>query len=150
MKRFTMILKKYSKTRIDHDTELYWAQRLRIGDDFSIIDVMQPVLYEDDDSSISSFSTNSTVDDNPGTGRTIDKFIYQIPGRALERLAFRLTISSLPPERILRYIASQTDTVQQCAIFMWHFQPHETYPLAFGCVTTTVISGIKGLVKQSR
>ena len=150
MKRFITILKKNSKARIDDETELYWTQRLRAGHDLSIMDVLQPVLYEDEDSSIITFSTNSTVDDNPGTGRIIDKFIYQIPGRALERLALRLTISSLSPERILGYFASQTATAQHCAIFMWHFEPHTFYPWSLECMSSTMISGIKGLAKQSQ
>ena len=40
---------------------------------------------EDDASSISSCSTNATMDNIPGTGRTIDMCFYQPVGRAIER-----------------------------------------------------------------
>ena len=46
----------------------------------------------DDTSSISSFSTNATMDNIPGTGRTIDMCFYQPVGRAIERLALRIAI----------------------------------------------------------
>ena len=39
---------------------------------------------EDDTSSISSFSTNATMDNIPGTGRTLDMHFYQPVGRAIE------------------------------------------------------------------
>ena len=40
----------------------------------------------------SSNSTDSTctVDDNPGTGRTVDKYVYQPLGRKLERMMFKI------------------------------------------------------------
>ena len=47
---------------------------------------------EDDASSISSCSTNATMDNIPGTGRTIDMRFYQPVGRAIERLALRIAI----------------------------------------------------------
>ena len=38
------------------------------------------------DSELSCFSTSTmTVNDNPGTGRVLDKFVFQRGGRALER-----------------------------------------------------------------
>ena len=45
-----------------------------------------------DTSSISSFSTNATMDNIPGTGRTIDMCFYQPVGRAIEKLALRIAI----------------------------------------------------------
>ena len=65
---------------------------------------------EDEDyaMSISSFSTNATMDSNPGAGVTIDKYFYQICGRAIERLALkvsmRLNIYHPSPAQILRCI----------------------------------------------
>ena len=63
---------------------------------------------EDDTSSISSFSTNATMDNIPGTGRTIDMRFYQPVGRAIERfalkIAIRLNIYHPSPAQILRYL----------------------------------------------
>lgn len=50
-------------------------------------------------SSISSLSM-ATIDDNPGTGRLIDKYIYQVVGRMIERCAGRIVFRSLPPNAI--------------------------------------------------
>ena len=63
---------------------------------------------EDDTMSISSFSTNATMDDNPGTGLTIDKYFYQPVGRAIEKfalkIAIRLNICHPSPAQIFRVI----------------------------------------------
>lgn len=59
---------------------------------------------DDDTSSISSHSTTSTVDDIPGTGRIIDKHLYQKLGRKLECFIFRMKLGSLPPAQIFRFI----------------------------------------------
>ena len=62
---------------------------------------------EDDASSISSFSTNATMDNIPGTGRTIDMCFYQPVGRAIEKfalkIAIRLNICHPSPAEILRF-----------------------------------------------
>ena len=62
---------------------------------------------EDDTSSISSFSTNATTDNIPGTGRTIDMCFYQPVGRAIEKfalkIAIRLNICHPSPAQILRF-----------------------------------------------
>ena len=62
---------------------------------------------EDDTSSISSFSTNATMDNIPGTGRTIDMRFYQPVGRAIEKfalkIAIRLNICHPSPAQILRF-----------------------------------------------
>ena len=61
----------------------------------------------DDTSSISSFSTNATMDNIPGTGRTIDMRFYQPVGRAIEKfalkIAIRLNICHPSPAQILRF-----------------------------------------------
>ena len=63
---------------------------------------------KDDTSSISSFSTNATTDNIPGTGRTIDMRFYQPVGRAIERfalkVAIRLNICHPSPAQILRFL----------------------------------------------
>ena len=62
---------------------------------------------EDDTSSISSFSTNGTMDNIPGTGRTLDMRFYQPVGRAIEKfalkIAIRLNICHPSPAQILRF-----------------------------------------------
>lgn len=58
----------------------------------------------DDTSSILTVSTNATMDNIPGTGRTIDTFVYQFFGRKLERFIFRMSMSNLSPDRILRHL----------------------------------------------
>ena len=63
---------------------------------------------EDDASSISSCSTNATMDNIPGTGRTLDMCFYQPAGRAIERfalkVAIRLNICHPSPAQILRFL----------------------------------------------
>ena len=63
---------------------------------------------EDDTSSISSCSTNATMDNIPGTGRTIDMCFYQPVGRAIEKsalkIAIRLNICHPSPAQILRFL----------------------------------------------
>ena len=63
---------------------------------------------EDDTSSISSCSTNATMDNIPGTGRTIDMCFYQPVGRAIEKfalkVAIRLKIWHPSPAQILRFV----------------------------------------------
>ena len=62
---------------------------------------------KDDTSSISSFSTNATMDNIPGTGRTLDMCFYQPVGRAIEKfalkIAIRLNICHPSPAQILRF-----------------------------------------------
>lgn len=96
----------------------------------------------DHTSSILTISTNATMDNNPGTGRTIDTHLYQFLGRKLERFIFRISMANLPPDRILQYL--QTPFL----IF-----PVTSSPL--GDVMQTIekgdkIAGLKSLVKQSK
>ena len=61
-----------------------------------------------DTSHISSFSTNATMDNIPGTGRTIDMCFYQPVGRAIEKfalkVAIRLNVCHPSPAQILRFL----------------------------------------------
>ena len=63
---------------------------------------------DSDTASISSVSTNATMDDIPGTGRTIDKYFYQPVGRAIERFAPKITMrfnfGHPSPAQILRFL----------------------------------------------
>ena len=62
----------------------------------------------DDTSSISSCSTNATMDNIPGPGRAIDMYFYQPVGRAIEKFALnigmRLNICHPSPAQILHFI----------------------------------------------
>ena len=47
-----------------------------------------------DNASLLTGSSTSTTTDNPGTGRVIDKYIYQVLGRMLERCAGRIAMAT--------------------------------------------------------
>ena len=70
---------------------------------------------EDDASSISSCSTNATMDNIPGTGRTLDMCFYQPVGRAIEKfalkVAIRLNICHPSPAQILRVLQLSPDRI---------------------------------------
>lgn len=52
-----------------------------------------------------SMSTLATIDDIPGTGRSIDKYVYQPIGRSIERLLLALELRYFrPPEKSARQI----------------------------------------------
>ena len=54
-----------------------------------------------DDSSLSSHSTTSTVTDNIGPGRTLDKYVYQVIGKMLERCMGRIAMSKFLSSRAI-------------------------------------------------
>ena len=47
-----------------------------------------------DNASLLTGSSTSTMTDNPGTGRIIDKYIYQVLGRMLEQCAGRIAMAT--------------------------------------------------------
>ena len=116
---------------------------------------MQSYIIEldDDDNarSIESFSTTATVDDNPGTGRVLDKYFFQPAGRRIERLAMRFMIWHLHPWRIEAFINQN---------FKGHIYIISKRTLnqalqdidisAENGLGTTVISGLKSLVRQAQ
>ena len=73
---------------------------------------------EDGTSSISSCSTNATMDNIPGTGRTLDMCFYQPVGRAIEKfalkIAIRLNIYHPSPAQILRFFGLWDDIRYGC------------------------------------
>lgn len=71
------------------------------------IDFLRTLTDDNDTSTISLYSTNSTVDDNPGTGRLIDKHIYQRLGRKLERFLFWIKPPMLTPGQICAFFEKQ-------------------------------------------
>lgn len=107
---------------------------------------------DDDANSVSSHSTNATVDDNPGTGRLIDKYLYQREGRRLEYFIFRIRLPSLPPARISRFIEDQYG-----AFLLLRYEDDIGVPLSdlptlicFDSRGSTTLSGMKSLVQQTR
>ena len=101
---------------------------------------------EDDALSISSLSTNATMDNNPGPGRLIDTYIYQRLGRKIERFAARINISTLHPSQIVQrlnlrptpwrtYLDGSTDeTIKEVSLLHG----------------SEVVAGLKCLVRQTR
>ena len=112
---------------------------------------------EDDRSSISSHSTNSTVDDNPGPGRLVDKYLYQRLGRKLEKVAIRLGFVNPDPSQIVPFFT-------RLYTLRW-FTPVYSASLSSSLRSITsrhgnsdhrhdrdsaLIAGLKSLVKQSQ
>ena len=101
-----------------------------------------------DTGSIETFSTNATVDDNPGTGRVLDKYFYQPAGRRIERLALRFTIRYLHPWRISEFLSTLkgiglSEPQQTLDEALRHFS-------RLGSIGSTVVSGLKSLVRQAQ
>ena len=99
--------------------------------------------------SMITIDTMETMDDNPGTGRTVDKYFFQPIGRKIERFAMRITIASLPPWKITQYLDDNLE--------LYSGIPH--CKVGIGQALTflgrlkrgsTVITGLKSLVKQTR
>lgn len=105
---------------------------------------------DDDDNSITSFSTTATADNLPGTGRTVDTYIFQPVGRRIERLAMRFTIASLHPARIAQYI--ETDETEYFPYsFNWYTLNEVVADLCgYRQNGSTILAGMKGLVKQTQ
>ena len=104
-----------------------------------------------DDDSVSSVSTMETMDDNPGTGRMIDKHVYQKLGGKIERLFCRIGMSFLSPDRIVRYIVSQKTSSSLIGIDVRAIR--ETNSLTdylVGSYGAPVLAGVKSLVRQTR
>lgn len=104
---------------------------------------------DNDGNSIISTST-ATVNNQPGAGRFIDTHIFQPMGRRFERLAMRFTIASLHPARIAQYI--EADDISLTPIYDVTMTLHDA--IALLCLRrpngSTVVAGIKGLVKQTQ
>lgn len=106
---------------------------------------------DDDASSISSVSTNATMDNIPGPGRTIDTYIYQFFGRKLERFIFRISISSFSPDKIAQCLCFDGsgpwppgqsplgDVIQEISV-----------DKSLCCEPRARVAGLKSLVKQSQ
>ena len=64
--------------------------------------VTADMFASSDNASLLTGSSTSTMTDNPGTGRVIDKYIYQVLGRMLERCAGRIAMSTYLSARTIR------------------------------------------------
>ena len=104
---------------------------------------------EDDTSSISSFSTNATMDNIPGTGRTLDMCFYQPVGRAIEKfalkVAIRLNICHPSPAQILRFLGLSSGVY----LFLKLEKPSDVIA-RISAVKPTAVPGVLSLVQQSQ
>ena len=104
---------------------------------------------EDDTSSISSFSTNATMDNIPGTGRTIDMRFYQPVGRAIEKfalkMAMRLNICHPSPAQILRFFDLSLSMTRPRVVK----KPGDVIA-RISAVKPTAVPGVLSLVQQSQ
>lgn len=97
---------------------------------------------DDDTNSALTVSTNATMDNNPGTGRTIDTYVYQFLGRKLEHVIFRMSMGYLSPDRILQFLMRRTVIVESFD------RPSLSEILRM--IPKDRVSGLKCLVKQSQ
>ena len=108
------------------------------------------IKYEDDTSSISSCSTNATMDNIPGTGRTIDMCFYQPVGRAIEKFALkaaiRMNLCHPSPAQILSFF--------RLSPYMWWESGVMEKPsdviARISAVQPSAVPGILSLVEQSQ
>lgn len=146
MPNIIKFIAKPFKRKPDVDSSYYYNGLLFYTD----ISALQPRQEEDDDDcSMITIDTMETMDDNPGTGRTVDKYFFQPIGRKIERFAMRITIASLPPWKITQYLDDNLE--------LYSGIPH--CKVGIGQALTflgrlkrgsTVITGLKSLVKQTR
>ena len=103
---------------------------------------------EDDTSSINSFSTMATMDNIPGTGRTLDMCFYQPVGRAIEKfalkIAIRLNICHPSPAQILRFLGLLDDVC-----FGMVKKPSDVIAV-ISAAQPSAVPGILSLVRQSQ
>lgn len=110
-------------------------------------DVYRSETDDNDTSTIRTYSTNSTVDDNPGPGRLIDKHIYQRLGRKLERFIIWIKPPMLLPAHILAYFEKQNNGH---GIFYSWDPTYRKRSILGPFREKTSIYGLKCLVKQAQ
>ena len=103
----------------------------------------------DDTSSISSCSTNATMDNIPGTGRTLDMCFYQPVGRAIEKfalkIAIRLNICHPSPAQILRFLG----LFPRCGIWYEVKKPSDVIA-RISAERPSAVPGILSLIQQAQ
>jgi hypothetical protein len=100
---------------------------------------------EEDTSSMSSFSTTATMDNNPGAGCTVDKYFYQPMGRRIEKLAMRIVMPILSPNRIFQYI-EENNRDRPFLISLSFVGGHLTYHE----LSSVKLAGLSSLVSQTQ
>lgn len=108
---------------------------------------------QNDTSSISSVSTNATMDNIPGTGRIIDTYLYQFFGRKLERFIFRISMANLPPDRILEFLRVDEEIIIPTMYGSLYETIHylgDDASVADHVKEGERIAGLKSLVKQTQ
>ena len=147
MQNIIKFIAKPFKRRPDVDSSYYYNGLLFYTD----ISALQPRQEEDDDNcSMITIYTMETTDDNPGAGRTVDKYFFQPIGRKIERFAMRITITSLPPWKISQYFDTTLDLYVN-VVYSFHSNIGQALAgldeLKRG---STIIAGLKSLVKQTQ
>lgn len=135
-----------------HDEELFmcddynaYRHRTRVPGWYPHVDNGEDA--DDAASSILTFSTTATTDNIPGAGRSVDTFFYQPVGKWIERFAMRISISSLHPTQISRYIEAQLLYHDYGPLFVRsQLNPHEV----IARTGPTFVAGLKSLVKQTQ
>ena len=104
-----------------------------------------------DGDSVSSVSTMETVDDNPGTGRVIDKYVYQKGGRKVERLFCRIGMSFLSPDKVVRYIMKRKADASLLGIKLGALKDiNSLSDLIVDSYGAAALAGVKNLIRQTR
>lgn len=150
--RLSAILKKHSKHRSTDRKYLLgdWALDGELhGPRLTLTSVyIEEAGYEDTDDarSISSFSTNATMDNIPGPGRMLDK-LYQHLGRKIERGIFRISIYSLHPNKIFQYLwKGESYGLKFCG----RSTPSNAIDYVHRELGSASLAGLKGLVYQAQ
>ena len=102
----------------------------------------------DDTYSLVRTETNDTIDDNPGPGRIIDKYIYQRYGRKIERCIWRMSLSFLPSGVLAQRILEMQRTKFLCGADIAVGQAFEL--ISIETDGRAVVDGLKCIAKQAR
>ena len=137
------ISKPYKKKPVSN---LYYHNGFLFYTNISVFKLGQE--EDDDGCSMITVDAMETVDDNPGAGRTVDKYFFQPVGRKIERFAMRVAIAYLPPWKISRYFGDCPYLDSDIP-----YRPRIGQALSFlGSLKggTTIIAGLKSIVKQTQ
>lgn len=138
-----------------HPEDCYRVLRFDMGRSYSPINHEESTTGEeeiDEACSMNSVSTNATEDDIPGPGRIIDKCIYQYFGRKIERLANRLSISFLSPNRIEQCLSTggYSFPLSRDALTLDVVMKEIAHRPYLLCEPGARLAGLKSLVNQSK
>lgn len=116
-----------------------------------MLDLWTNAMSGDDGSakSIISFSTTSTADNLPGTGRLIDLYIYQRFGKKIERLALQHNVSSLPAISIANFLDEGMDNDFHDHCFGAPLRDVISY-LSKEKIGSAYLAGLRSLVKRAQ